>query len=265
VDTTGSSAPPAQNPFNTDLLPSVLRPLPSAATPPKWGTAAPLPLPPTAAGEPPRADPLLVARQTRGILSAALSGYGAEGEIDIEAVVNTIGQARPFRSVPRRSVPRFGRGVQVLVDASESMMPFLDDQAWLTERIRVVAGRDRTAVLGIDGSETFVAGTGSRFEWTDYFGPYVPLPGVVAILLSDLGIGRLPLAPWTSPAQWLWFAEALHKRGVPLVAFVPYARERWPLELRRRIPIVQWDARTTARSARRALETRLRQYGRSAS
>lgn len=260
----GAASTTQHDPFNTDLRPSVLRPLASKSRPPDWGTAAPLAPPPATRSEPPRPDPLLVPRWTRGILSAALSGRSAEGEIDVEAVVRTISNARPFRSVPRRLVPRFGRGVQVLVDASEAMMPFLEDQEWLTERIRVVAGRDRTQVLGVDGSETFIAGEGSRFEWTDYFERFVPLPGVVAILLTDLGIGRMPLAPWTSPAQWLSFAAALRKRGVPLVAVVPYARERWPPALRRAIPIVQWDASTTARSARRALETRLRQYGRSA-
>ncbi|HYC88687.1 MAG TPA: hypothetical protein VEO54_05715 [Thermoanaerobaculia bacterium] len=259
-----ATPPPQHNPFNTDLRPSVLRPLAPKPEPvPEWGTAAPLAPPPATRAEPPATEPLLVPRWTRGILSAALSGRSAEGEIDIEAVVRTIGNARPFRSVPRRFVPRFGRGVQVLVDASESMAPFAGDQEWLTERIRVVAGRDRTRVLGIDGSETFIAGEGSRFEWTDYFERFVPLPGVVAILLTDLGIGRMPLAPWTTPGQWLSFAAALRKRGVPLVAVVPYGRERWPAALRRVIPIVQWDAGTTARSARRALETRLRQYGRS--
>jgi hypothetical protein len=262
---TASAAPPSQhNPFNTDLRPSVLRPLaPKPEPAPEWGTAAPLAPPPATRAEPPATEPLLVPRWTRGILSAALSGRSAEGEIDIEAVVRTIGNARPFFSVPRRFLPRFGRGVQVLVDASEAMTPFAGDQEWLTERIRVVAGRDRTQVLGIDGSETFIAGEGSRFEWTDYFERFVPLPGVVAILLTDLGIGRMPLAPWTSPAQWLSFAAALRKRGVPLVAVVPYGRERWPAMLRRVVPIVQWDTGTTARSARRALETRLRQYGRS--
>lgn len=143
-------------------------------------------------------------------------------------------------------------------------MPFLEDQAWLTERIRVVAGRDRTQVLGIDGSESFLAGEGIRLQWTDYFPRFVPPAGVVTILLSDLGIGRMPLAPWTSPSQWLSFVRALHKCGVPLVAIVPYARERWPSSLRQAIPIVQWDTRTTARSARRALETRLQKLGRSA-
>jgi hypothetical protein len=262
---TDSPQSSSSNPFNTDLRPAVLRPLASTAIQPNWGTATPLELPPATRQEPPRLEPLLVPRWTRGILSAALGGRGAEGEIDIDAIVRTISSGRPFRTVPRRNVPRFGRGVQVLVDASETMMPFLEDQTWLTERIRVVAGRDRTQVLGIEGSDSFIAGEGMRLDWTDYFASYVPPEGVVAILLSDLGIGRMSMAPWTSPAQWLEFARGLQKCGVPLVAIVPYARERWPAELRRAIPIVQWDTRTTARSARRALETRLRQNARSTS
>lgn len=259
-----SASTTSSDPFGTDVQPSILRPIGSAAPPPNWGTAPPLPPPPAKRIAQPPPEPLLKARWTRGILSAALSRRSAAGDIDIEAIVRTIGEARPFRSVPRQFVPRFGRGVQVLVDAAEAMMPFAADQKWLTDRIRVVAGRDRTEVLGVDGSdETILSGAGMRLTWTDYFIDSVPPAGVVTILLTDLGIGRMPLARWTSPERWLSFAIRLRKCGVPLLAVVPYARERWPDALKKAIPIVQWDSRTTARGARRALETRLRQQGRS--
>lgn len=248
--------------INTDVRPSVLRPLANETAPPQWGLAKPLELPPPKRAEPPPLEPLLVPRWTRGILSAALARRAAEGEIDVEALVQTIGTARPFRAVPRRLVSRSGGGVQVLVDASETMTPFAEDARWLTRRIEVVAGRDRTDILGIDYTKKFVAGAGMRLDWTDYFQDHAPIPGIAVFLVSDLGIGRAPLARWISPQRWLSFATRLRKRGVPLIALVPYAKERWPPELRRVIPIVHWDARTTARSARRAVETRLRQQGR---
>lgn len=260
-----SSSSPASSPFNTDLTPSVLRPLPNVTQSPRsWETATPLAPPPTTKVEPPPVEPLLVPRWTRGILSAALARRAAEGEIDIEAVVRTISSGLAFRAVPRRLVPRVGSGVQVLVDAAEAMTPFAEDQLWLSERIRVVAGRDRTEVLGIEHTTTFVAGAGMRLGWDDYFATHVPLPGIVTILLTDLGIGRAPVARWTSPSRWLDFANELRRRGVPLVAIVPYARSRWPDALRRAIPIVQWDARTTARTARRAIELRMLRGGRNA-
>lgn len=247
--------------LGTDVTPAFLRPLANEVQPPQWGLVKPLELPPAATREPPPLEPLLVPRWTRGILSAALTRRLAEGDIDVEAVVGTISTGRPFRAVPRRLVSRSGGAVQVLVDASEAMAPFAEDARWLTGRIEATAGRDRTETLGIEYARVFLAGRGSRLRWTDYFRDHAPLPGVVVILLSDLGIGRAPLGRWASPEHWLSFAEGLHKRGAGLVALVPYARDRWPAELRRTIPIVQWDARTTARSARRALETRLRQHG----
>lgn len=245
----------------TDVPPAFLRPLATETQPPQWGMSKPLELPPPVRRDPPPLEPLLVPRWTRGILSAALARRAAEGEIDIEAVVGTISTGRPFRAVPRRLVSRSGGAVQVLVDASEAMTPFAEDARWLTSRIEATAGRDRTETLTIDYAKSFVAGRGSRLRWTDYFRDHAPLPGVVVILISDLGIGRAPLARWTSPELWLSFTDGLRKRGVGLVALVPYARDRWPAELKRTIPIVQWDAHTTARSARRALETRLRQRG----
>ena len=250
--------------ISTDVPPAVLRPLANETHAPQWGLVKPLELPPPTRRDPPPLEPLLVPRWTRGILSAALAQRAAEGEIDIEAVVGTISAGRPFRAVPRRLVSRSGGGVQVLVDVAEAMTPFAEDARWLTSRIEATAGRDRTEALGIEYMKSFVAGSGSRLRWTDYFRDHAPLPGVVVILLSDLGIGRAPLARWTSPEHWLSFATALKKRGVPLVAVVPYARDRWPPEVRKTIPIVHWDARTTARSARRALETRLRRSGRNA-
>ncbi|HET8774381.1 MAG TPA: hypothetical protein VFP80_11335 [Thermoanaerobaculia bacterium] len=248
--------------LGTDVVPAFLRPLANETQPPRWGLVKPLELPPAATREPPPLEPLLVPRWTRGILSAALTRRLAEGDIDVEAVVDTISDGRPFRAVPRRLVSRSGGAVQVLVDASDAMTPFAEDARWLTGRIEATAGHDRTETLGIEYAKTFVAGRGSRLRWTDYFRDHAPLPGVVVILLSDLGIGRAPLARWASPERWLAFAEGLHKRGAGLIALVPYARDRWPVELKRAIPIVYWDARTTARSARRALETRLRQHRR---
>ncbi len=248
--------------LGTDVAPSVLRPLANETQPPQWGLLKPLELPPPARREPPPLEPLLVPRWTRGILSAALARRAAEGEIDVEAVVGTISTGRPFRAVPRRIVSRSGGAVQVLVDASDAMTPFAEDARWLTGRIEATAGRDRTETLSIEYAKSFVAGRGSRLRWTDYFRDHAPLPGVVVILVSDLGIGRAPLARWASPEHWLSFTEGLRKRGVGLVALVPYARDRWPAELKRTIPIVHWDARTTARGARRALEARLRQHGR---
>ena len=254
---TSSALPIAPTPLRESV--TILKPASrSAATAPEWvSTIKPMPLPLPSLLSPPALDPLFRPVWTRGILVASTSVSVDAGPIDVSAVVATIARGREFRSVPRRPVMRMAGTVQVLVDASETMMPFSVDQEWLVQRIATTAGRDRTSVLGIAGGEEFLAGAGARFDWRAYFVHHVPPPGAAVILISDLGIGRVPLARTASPAQWAAFARELRRRGCSLVAIVPYPPSRLPAVVRRALPIVQWDRATTARAARKAVRRSL--------
>jgi hypothetical protein len=246
---TPSSVAPAAD--VATILRSVTR---ASASPPDWLlTVEPLPLPKASLPPPPRLEPLFQPRWTRGILVAATSISTDSGPIDVGAVVASIARGVPIRSVPRRPVVRMASSVQVLVDASDTMVPFSADQDWLADRIATTAGRDRTQILAIVGGEPFLAGQGALFEWRGYFDGQVPPPGVAVILISDLGLGRAPMTHAASPSAWAAFARQLRRRGCPIVAIVPYPPSRWPAVVRRAMPIVQWDRATTARAARRAV------------
>lgn len=251
--------PPQRTPPLVAESATILKPVTrTAAAAPDWVSAVkPLALPQPSLAPPPSLEPLFMPRWTRGILVASTSVSVDSGPIDVAAVVAGIARGREFRRVPRRAVMRMASTVQVLVDASEAMVPFSEDQEWLVDRIVTTAGRDRTKVLGISGGERFVAGDGPRFEWRDYFAHHVPPPGVAVILISDLGIGRVPLTRAASPAQWAGFARELRRRGCFVVPIVPYPPARWPAIVRRALPVVQWDRGTTARAARKAIRRSL--------
>jgi hypothetical protein len=69
----------------------------------------------------------------------------------------------------------------------------------------------------------------------------------VVLLLTDLGIGRPLFARESAtPAVWRGFLEELRRAGCAPVALVPYAPARWPPALRRALPIILWDRRTSA-------------------
>src|SRR5205807_4864768 len=123
------------------------------------------------------------------------------------------------------------RGIQVILDRGPSSAPFRADQQLLLEQIRAVGGQETVSVVDLDPSEDFHA-DGSEEIARDYFERYRPLPGVVITLVSDLGIAQVPFERTATAGEWERFLGRLRAGGNPVVAFVPYARERWSAILR---------------------------------
>jgi hypothetical protein len=149
--------------------------------------------------------------------------------------------------LPRYPRPTLARGVQVLIDRNETMLPFFEDQSWLEGEVLKVVGLSCQQTLYFEGCPTRKAGYGSKRGWKDYLTHYLPRSGTVLLLLTDLGIGQ-PVSPYApaSEREWLDFAKRLRKHGCPLVALVPYASARWPAALQRWMTIIQWDRPTGA-------------------
>lgn len=244
-------------------LAATLTPVEGASRPPGWLEEVELleePEGPAAA--PPEPDPLLAPGWVRSVLSGALATLGSEGPLDVERLVRDVARAAPVRRVPRRPWPTLARGVQVLVDKSESMAPFARDQTWLVAQIRAVAGRETTRVLYFDGLPAWGAGPGSRRLWLEYHPWHTPPSGTAVLLVSDLGLGAPLLgARSAGVASWRQLAEDLAHAGCPVVAFVPYGPRRWPRELRRAFHLLHWDPRTSVHTVRREIGRGLRALG----
>jgi hypothetical protein len=213
-------------------------PLPSIYVPPLPRSA------PESETQSPPLEPLFFARWTRGILSAALATNSEIGEVDVEQVVKTLATGRSVKKFPLLSSPTLNRGVQLLIDRSQAMEPFIKDQARLHQEIMNVVGSDRVTTLRFVGCPTRAAGSGPHETWSKY---EPPLTGSPVLLLTDLGIGRPRLSDERSGvSEWLNFAQLLKKFKCPLIAFVPYGESRWPPALRNHMSIIQWDRNTTA-------------------
>jgi hypothetical protein len=233
----------------------------TARTRPDWlEHVPPLPPPPTRGTViPPSPMSLLAPRWSRAILSMAMSRETATNTIDLDAIIRNLARGLPLRAVPHRVVPGLSHGVQLLVDRGTGAAPFLADQELLVRQIRAVAGRDRVQMLRFDPSRGFIAGSGPRTRWRDYFSLTPPLPGMTVVLISDAGTTSVPFESNALPAEWRDFVVRLRARGNRVIAFVPYARSRWPPLLRGVLGMLPWDRRTSVQSVRRLLGRRGRQ------
>jgi hypothetical protein len=195
----------------------------------------------------PQLEPLLLPQWTRGILIGSLATKTEDGLPDLERITETLARGEVIRALPTLSSPTLRRGVQLLIDKSQAMMPFIRDQAWLQKEIRQVAGMDRVEIKRFAGSPLRGAGAGPK-PWPEYT---PPLPGTPVMLLTDLGICQPMLTDdWADSTEWLRFCRTVRHANCPLIAFVPYGPSRWPKELARALPIIQWDRKTTAATVR---------------
>lgn len=222
---------------------------------PQWLVQAE-PLDPPVTGERPEQapDPLLLPRWTAGILSIALATTAPDGPVDVDRLVEQVASLQPVVELPRSPRPTLRAGAQILVDLSESMMPYLADEVDLLSSIDRVMGGGPIEVLRFAGCPTRGAGPGGRHTWTPYERPVTPRP---VVLISDLGLGARANSRDASTAHdWHTFASEVRRARCPLVAFVPFRRERLPRLLRRVVSHVMWDRETTAGTAARAVRTK---------
>src|SRR4051812_45530890 len=135
----------------------------------------------------PPLEPLFFPRWMRGILGAALATDSAVGPLDVERIVQILARGMCLNELPTLSSPTLTRGVQLLIDRSQAMLPFVRDQIRLREEILRVVGNDRVTTLRFVGCPSRGAGEGPEMSWSQY---EPPLPGTPVLLLTDLGIGR---------------------------------------------------------------------------
>ena len=213
-------------------------------------------------------EPLLRPKWARAIMIQLLS-LGEETRMpDVDRVVELIATARPLSSLPRLRRATLSEGVQVLVDRSDSLLPFFADQAWLTRLLRHLVGEHSLEILDfagcpwrdVESGETRrEVGVGGSHRWRVY---RTPRRGVPILLLTDLGIGRSRQpTDWATVSEWLVFLALTRKARCPVVTLVPYPKHRWPERLAKAMPILVWDRETGTPQVKAVVYKRGRLYG----
>lgn len=257
------SEKPSPNPVETsapepagdgEVIPTLLRQL--EQSPPLLQLPGPdiqvLERPPASLPVLPPPAPLFVPAWHTGILTAALGVPQPEGALDVPRAVSHLARQRPVKTLPRRQVRSLRLGVRVLVDVSESMVPFAQDRKQLLACVQAVVGPEHTEVHQFESAPS----RGVRPKASAEFQPFEPPPsGTPVLVLSDLGLGASPLSTERAEvAEWLRFGEVAHRAGCRVVVLVPYSPSRWPRALQRRMRLIHWDRHTTARTVLQALQ-----------
>lgn len=201
---------------------------------------------------PPRRRPepaeLFQPDRQRAVLTALCSGPAPTGEPDIDAAVEIAARGEPLLTLPAEIRPTTRRGMQLLIDQGEAMLPFARDQEQLRRTITLLAGPDGFEVVHFARTPLDPPGAGTGPMWT--WRPYRPqLPGQPVLVLSDLGALSPPGDRIDVEDGWRRFATLLHEAGCPLVALVPAPQRRLPTLLRSVIAVVPWDRPTGVRDA----------------
>lgn len=200
--------------------------------------------------EPP-VEPLFLPRWTTGIVTAALAMEMNDGPLDAERLVDDLARLRVPSRLPRRSRRSINVDARVLVDFSDDMLPFRADIIMMLRKLRRLFGADRLTVLRFAGRPFSQIGPGRRATWGRHEPPGVPQPVLIITNFQMSG-------PWIgSPddafaREWVPLLAELRRDACQVVALVPNAAARVPRQIRRILPVVEWDRTTTAASAGRA-------------
>jgi hypothetical protein len=197
-------------------------------------------------------EPLLHAGWTRAILSAACATSLADGPVDLPRLVEAIARCRPVTELPRETLPSLARGIELLIDRGENLMPFVRDLRVLQQELVSVVGRDRTRIRYFDGCPTLGCGTGPRSSWKRRFEP--PPSDTPIVVLTDLGMARASAARTAATERtWMQFFQTARSAGCSVIVFAPYPLSRWPPALSRVVRAIPWDRPTTVSTVRQAV------------
>lgn len=217
--------------------------------PTPWSTAAALPAD-QPWREPPLERPLFKPQWTRGILFEAGARKTFSQQVDVPAITRQIVQGKPVKLIPRLSRLSLRHGVQVLIDSGSGMEPFHADQELIVQEFSRLCPPGQMSLRFF--SNCPARGCYGPPTWDDE--KYVfPPAGTPLLIFTDLGIGSLGIDPAVAtPWEWDDFAQRAKCADCPIIAFVPYSKERWPQFACGWMRIATWDSDTTVGVMRRS-------------
>jgi formylglycine-generating enzyme required for sulfatase activity len=190
-----------------------------------------------ATGRCPVPRPIVPPARLRGWLEAATQTTRPGREVDTVRIVEAWSRGTQLRTFPHRAARGTTGSVRLLVDASERLMPFWEDQRDLERQLRRLVGK--AALEPARGTEPLARAwfaPRNRDSW--------PLrriePGQVVLLLGDLGF----LSREDRRDGWLRLGRELARAGARLHALVPCPRNRWEGDAARVWRAVDWQQPT---------------------
>jgi hypothetical protein len=241
--------PPQQLAGRLQALPS--GPASAGAAAPSWLSGGYQRLERTPGRSPPR-QALFPGRTARGVLSAALLTARPGSALDVDALIGCVVEGRIPRQAPRLPTPTLARGCQVLLDFSDSMLPWWEDLRQLSGQLAALLGDERVAVFDFDRpaapatASQWPAGKARPTRWR-------PEAGRPIVVASGFGIvGRH--AGQRAGSGWQQFVARCAEHGCPLRILVPWSPAYWPTDLGPPAELVHWHPQTSAAMLSRRLD-----------
>ncbi|MBV2096113.1 MAG: hypothetical protein KUF80_14580 [Candidatus Thiodiazotropha sp. (ex Codakia orbicularis)] len=228
---------------------SQLKPLPrnEVTLPIKIDQAAPLKLDVDAAMQSNR-EPVFGKREERAILSTAVAVQTAAGHVDLERVIDRLIEQKLVDRLPRRPLPTLKYGVQLLLDRSESMLPYAQDLETLETNLKKLTGSSRFSSGSFKGTPLATPRYGKLRN------PLKITRNVPILLVTDFGISAPLLSrDRVGPGGWLTFAKLAEKKNCPVVALIPHKPRYWPDLARANYLCIHWDRATNAGDLRKVV------------
>lgn len=184
----------------------------------------------------------LIPSQThRGIFSAALRIRKRGIEPNIPKLIAQVVRGKIPAVTPARECFTLQRGCQLLLDYSQSMVPFWDDLRALAKQVENLVGAERITLFEFDQNPNLSKQwlpSGQSQSW--HIDRSRPL-----LIASDLGIAGQVGENFLSP-EWLTFINDCNKHHVTLLILIPWQAKYWPTNISQHPILIHWNPHTTA-------------------
>ena len=215
---------------------------------PPWISGPYQRLDPTAGVSPPR-QTLFPGRTARGVFTVALATPRQGREIDVPALLHSVVRGRLPRHLPRLPAATLSRGCQLLLDFSDSMLPWWEDLRELAAQLAALLGDEHVAVFDFASSPAAASQWQAGHEQPT---PWRPEAGRPILVATDFGIRGRSTRP-TVGSDWRDFVKVCAAKGCPLLILLPWSPAYWPTDLGPHPELTHWHPRTSAAMLRRQL------------
>jgi hypothetical protein len=170
------------------------------------------------------------------------------GNVDLDKIIDRLVHLKFIDKLPRRAVPTLKYGVQLMLDRSESMLPYFQDLQALEERLNQISGSSRFWSRQFKGSPL------SQQKFQKNQSPQKIINNVPILIVTDFGIAAPLLSrDRAKPGEWARFAQQARKKNCPVVALIPHKPKLWPDQALADFLCIHWNRTTSAGDLRKAI------------
>ncbi|MCP4934075.1 MAG: hypothetical protein GY927_07670 [bacterium] len=191
-------------------------------------------------------QPLFGDNTSRGIFTAALATQRQGQEVDVDALIDRIVRGQRIDRLAYLPTATLELGCQLLLDYSDTMIPYWEDLNGLIEQVSVLLGSANVEIFNFSSNPSQARRWATDNAWQDWAPQGCPVLGA-----TDFGIQGQNQA--ATGEEWKKFIRSCCDAKVPLLLLIPWPRKHWPSDLGAYPELIHWSPHTTAGMIRQKL------------